>query len=248
MVSMDHHGPLVRFLGTGTPVGLQGLHQSCILVETNGHKLLMDCGMTALTSLGRAGIDPGEIDTVLISHLHGDHFGGLPLMLLDATLRARTRPLTIAGPAATRQRVQEVLDSFGWTSANIDVATFVPLVPRVAVRLADCDVTAFEVVHNPATAPTGLRVAVEGATIGYSGDAGWSSALGEIAAGVDLFICGVWSFDTPEATFIDFTTLLRNRDRLGCRRLILTHLGPSMLEHLGDVPVEVASDGLMIQL
>ena len=49
-------------------------------------------------------MDPRAIDAVLISHLHGDHFGGLPLLLLDATLRPRTRPLVIAGPAATRLR------------------------------------------------------------------------------------------------------------------------------------------------
>jgi ribonuclease BN (tRNA processing enzyme) len=241
-------GPLVRFLGTGTPIGLRGLHQSCILVETRGHRVLVDCGMTALASLGRIGIDPAEIDAVVISHLHGDHFGGLPLLLLDATLRARSRPLTIAGPAATRRRVEQALELFGWTSAGIDAATFVPLVPGVAAPIAGCEVTAFDVAHDPATAPTGLRLAADGATIGYSGDAGWSDALVELARGADLFICGVWSFDTPDASFIDLATLLGYRDRLACRRIILTHLGPSMLKHLPEVPLEVATDGLMIQL
>jgi ribonuclease BN (tRNA processing enzyme) len=204
--------------------------------------------MTALTSLGRIGMDPAEIDAVVISHLHGDHFGGLPLLLLDATLRTRSRPLTIVGPAATRRRVEEALAVFGWTSAHIDAMTFVPLEPGVTVPIAGCEVTAFDVVHNPATAPTGLRLVVEGATIGYSGDAGWSDALVEIARGADLFICGVWSFDTSEPTFIDLATLLGHRDRLDCQRIILTHLGPSMLEHLSEVPLEVATDGLTIQL
>jgi hypothetical protein len=70
----------------------------------------------------------------------------------------------------------------------------------------------------------------------------------EIARGADLFICGVWPFDAPDATFIDLATLLRQRDRLDCRRMILTHLGPSMLEHLPDVPLQVATDDLTIQL
>lgn len=91
-------------------------------------------------------------------------------------------------------------------------------------------------------------MSVGGATIGYSGDAGWSDALEELADGADLFICGVWSFDAVDPGFLDLTTLLRNRDRLRCKRLILTHLGPSMLEHLAEVPVEVAADGLSIQI
>jgi ribonuclease BN (tRNA processing enzyme) len=238
----------VQFLGTGTPIGLRGLHQACILVETRTHNILIDCGMTALASLGRIGLDPAEIDAVLISHLHGDHVGGLPLLLLDATLRGRSRPLVIAGPAATRERAARALEIFSWTTARLDVAEFVTLVPGVTQSIGAGEVTAIEVAHNPATAPTGLRLSLDGVRIGYSGDAGWSEALVEIARGTDLFICGVWSFEDADASFIDLATLLSHRQRLDCRRLILVHLGPSMLDHLSEVPLEVATDGLQIEL
>jgi ribonuclease BN (tRNA processing enzyme) len=217
-------------------------------VETDSARILLDCGMTAFVSLARAGVDADSLDAVLLSHLHGDHFGGLPLLVLDATIRGRTRPLTLAGPAATRERLQQALDVFGWTSARVDLAEFVSLAPRIPVDLGVCAVTAFPVAHNPATAPSGLRLYVGGLTIGYSGDAGWCEALEEVADGADLFVCGVLSFDTADPTFLDLTTLLRNRDRLRCKRLILTHLGPSMLEHLAEVPIEVATDGLTIEL
>jgi ribonuclease BN (tRNA processing enzyme) len=182
--------------------------------------------MTVMTSLGRIGMDPLDIDAVLISHLHGDHFGGLPLLLLDATLRHRARPLMIAGPAATRLRTQQALDVFGWTSASLELADFIHLVPGMRSFIAGCDVTAFNVKHDPATAPTGLRLITESVTIAYSGDAGWSEALVDIAHGADLFICGVWSFGTPDETFIDWITLQRNLARLDCRRVVLTNLGP----------------------
>src|SRR5689334_13334599 len=116
MAVMLPRRPLIRFLGSGTPLGQRGLHQTSILVETTDHRLLIDCGMTVLASFGRVGMDPLDIDAVLISHLHGDHFGGLPLLLLDAALRHRARPLTIAGPAATRFRTEQALEVFGWTS------------------------------------------------------------------------------------------------------------------------------------
>src|ERR1700716_928566 len=129
----DVRGPRIHFLGTGTPVGQDGLHQACILVETQKSKLLLDCGMTALASLGRAGIDPADVDAVVISHLHGDHFGGLPLLVLDAPLRARPRPPAIAGPSLTRERVQAALDIVGWAAARLEVAEFVALEPRTPV-------------------------------------------------------------------------------------------------------------------
>jgi ribonuclease BN (tRNA processing enzyme) len=244
---MHRRGPLVRFLGAGTPLGQRGLHQACILVETSDRRLLIDCGMTASASLGRIGMDPAEIDAVVISHLHGDHFGGLPLLLLDASLRPRARPLIIAGPAATRARAQQALEIFGWTSVRLDAATFIHLSPGVPVSIAGCEVTAYDVSHNALTAPTGLRLTVDGTTIGYSGDAGWSEALVDVARGADLFICGVWSFDTPDATFVDVATLGRNRHRLDCRRIVLTHLGPSVLDRIAEVPFEVVTDGSVIQ-
>jgi len=240
--------PRLHFLGTGTPIGLRGLHQACFLLETGNQKLLLDCGMTALASLGRAGIDPGEIDAVVISHLHGDHFGGLAPLMLDATLRRRDAPLTIAGPAQTRERVAIALGIFGWTTARMDAATFVVLEPGLVRRVADCEVTAFAVPHNPATSPTGLRISINGVTIGYSGDAGWSPALLDVARDADLFICAVWSLDTADPTFLDLATLVRKQSELECRRMVLTHLGPEVLEKVEALPFEVVTDGSIIQL
>ena len=79
--------------------------------------------MTALVFLSRYGIDPGTIDTILLSHLHGDHFGGLAPLLLEArahttvrvTSPTRSQPLRIAGTAGTEERLRQLLDVFGWT-------------------------------------------------------------------------------------------------------------------------------------
>jgi len=169
-------------------------------------------------------------------------------MLLDAALRPRTRPLTIAGPAATCTKAAAALDIFGWPTARADAATFKELVAGLPMSVAGCVVTALAVQHNPATSPTGLRISVDGVTLAYSGDAGWSESLVDLARGADLFICGVWWFDTPDETFVDVATLVRHRDRLECRRLLLTHLGPTVLEHQAEVPFEMATDGTVVQL
>ncbi|HEY5726861.1 MAG TPA: MBL fold metallo-hydrolase, partial [Methylomirabilota bacterium] len=49
--------------------------QTCMLLESDGRRWLLDCGATSLVALRRAGVDPATIDAILISHLHGDHFG-----------------------------------------------------------------------------------------------------------------------------------------------------------------------------
>ena len=45
---------------------------------------LIDCGATAMVAMRRFGVDPGDVDTIFLSHLHGDHFAGLPFLLLEA--------------------------------------------------------------------------------------------------------------------------------------------------------------------
>ena len=79
--------------------GSGGRYQACIhLRPAGGSPVLLDCGTTSLSALKRLGIDPGEIAAVFVSHLHGDHFGGLPFLILDGQFSRRTRPLTLVGP------------------------------------------------------------------------------------------------------------------------------------------------------
>jgi ribonuclease BN (tRNA processing enzyme) len=55
-------------------------------------------------------LDPGEVDAVVITHLHGDHFGGLPFLVLDGQFTTRTRPLTVLGPVSTSQRLHTAME------------------------------------------------------------------------------------------------------------------------------------------
>jgi ribonuclease BN (tRNA processing enzyme) len=253
----------VQFLGTGTPLGQAGRLQACILVSTDDTRVLLDCGMTSLVGLARAHVEPESLDAIVISHLHGDHFGGLPLVVLESALREETgraqgldRPLRIAGPVGTADRVRQALDAFGWhgawtTALRSGNVEFVTLRDRQPEVVAGVEITAYAVPHNPATAPTALRVSSGGKTIAYSGDSGWTETLHEVAAGADLFICGVWSFEMLDPQFLDYATLRQHRAELTCKRLILTHLGPSALDHLAQLSedhVEVAEDGWAVEL
>ena len=91
----------VAFIGTSDAFGAGGRRQSAVFVRAPGGGVLLDCGSTTGTGLSAMGIERGEIDTILVSHFHGDHFGGIPSVLLAALYDdERKEPLRIAGPPA----------------------------------------------------------------------------------------------------------------------------------------------------
>ena len=100
----------IQFLGSGDAFGNGGRLQACIHVQTAETQFLLDCGASAVIGMKRFGVDPSRIDWILISHLHGDHFAGIPFLILDGQFSRRTRPLRIAGPPGVAKRVLAALD------------------------------------------------------------------------------------------------------------------------------------------
>jgi ribonuclease BN (tRNA processing enzyme) len=93
--------------GSGDAFGSGGRLNTCFWLETAKGMLLVDCGASALPALKACKLDPNKIDAVVLSHLHGDHFGGLPFLLLDAQfLSRREKPLLIAGPPGGRDSIR----------------------------------------------------------------------------------------------------------------------------------------------
>jgi ribonuclease BN (tRNA processing enzyme) len=89
------------------------------------------------------------------------------------------------------------------------------------------------------------------AGVAYTGDTGWTETLVELAAGADVLIAMAYSFDREIEGCLSYRDLARHRRRLDCLRVVLTHLGPDMLEHLGEVDptvAEVAEDFMVVEL
>src|SRR5690606_5735667 len=89
----------IQILGSGDAFGSGGNFQTSFLVSGQDFHFLIDCGATALISMKRYYVSPSLIDTILLTHLHGDHFSGISFFLLDAFyVQKRTDPLHIIGP------------------------------------------------------------------------------------------------------------------------------------------------------
>lgn len=249
--------PRVTFLGTGDPFASGGRMQSAVLLGGAAGQVLLDCGATTLLGLQRHAIDPDTIDAVLISHFHGDHFGGLPFLVLDRVANrdgapsSGPRALTIAGPAGTEQRLREAMALFRWDDAfaaarRMKLLRFVPLRPGDHPSLGALQVEPFAAVHTPEALMFRLTLAER--TIAYSGDTAWTEAILPLSADADLFICQTYTFSLPQQTMLSHAELMAQRPRLTCRRLILTHIGAELEQHRGEVRERIAEDGMTIGL
>jgi ribonuclease BN (tRNA processing enzyme) len=199
----------------------------------------------------RAAVDPSSLGWVLLSHLHVDHFGGVPLLILDGQFSRRTRPLVIAGPPSVRRRIEATMEAFfpGSTSITRRFSTdFVELQEGVPCSVGPAIVTSLAAQHASGAPSYILRVEYGGKLIAYSGDTEWTETLVEAARGADLFICEAYFFDRKIRYHLDYQTLRQHRERLACRRLILTHMSLDMLDHLGEIDYEHAEDGQVVAL
>jgi ribonuclease BN (tRNA processing enzyme) len=236
----------VRFLGSGDAFGSGGRFQTCIHLQSNASGMLLDCGASSLIAMRRFGLEPQTIDTVILSHLHGDHFGGVPFLILDGQFKRRTRPLIVAGPPGVEARVHEAMEVFFPGSTRIERkfdTRFIELADRVPIEVGPARVTGFAVVHASGATPFALRVAAENRIVTYSGDTEWTESLVDAARGADLFIAEALFYDKRVKYHLDLTTLLQHRARLDCRRLVVTHMGEDMLARLDGLAVEAAEDG-----
>jgi ribonuclease BN (tRNA processing enzyme) len=241
----------IRFLGSGDAFGSGGRLQTCILAESNGHLLLVDCGASSLIALKGAGVDPNEIDAVLISHLHGDHFGGLPFLVLDGQFSGRSSHLLVAGPPGLETRVTEAMEVFFPGSSRARQrfeVRFQELPEGVPASVGPLRVTPYEVVHACGAPPYALRIEIDGRVVAYSGDTEWTDRLLAAASGTDLFICESYFYEKRVPFHLDYSTLMQHRSELDCKRIVLTHMSSDMLSRLPELEIQAAYDGFEIFL
>jgi ribonuclease BN (tRNA processing enzyme) len=198
----------------------------------------------------RFGVDPNSIGTVLISHLHGDHFAGLPYLLLDAQyVSGRKVPLTIAGPPGLASRLHALREAMFPDSTSPHLPFRLEIVELEAEQrtaIGGLHITPFEVRH-PSGAPSfALRCEVAGRTICYSGDTEWVGALGRAAHRADLFIAETFTYDRPVPFHTAWTTLHDHLAGIGAKRVLLTHMSADMLGRDPPAGVDLAEDGMVI--
>jgi len=239
-------------VGTGDAFGSGGRLNSCFHLSFPTGQILIDCGCSSLIGLHRCGIAPAEIDAVVISHLHGDHFGGIPYLLLEGKyVSRRIRPLTLIGPPGLQQHVEAAAEVLypGILSKKFNFPIEYQLLdPKRSLQIDSAKINCFQVKHGGGQYVYGLRVEVAGKVISYTGDTEWTDNLLPLAQGSDILVAECFAYDQPIPSHLDYMTLLQKRKQLDCQRLLLTHMGPEMLAQIGQLELETLDDGDIIVL
>src|SRR6185295_9816890 len=198
----------------------------------NSVNFLIDCGASSLPALKRLGIGREAIDLVLITHFHGDHFAGLPFLLLDAQFTRRARPLVIAGPQGIEAKLKAALEVMFEHSSRTQQRfelSVVALNPEETRSFGGVTVTPYPVVHGESGGPfLAYRVEAEGRVITYSADTEWTDTLIPAARGADLFIAETYYYDKIVKNHLSLKTLEAHLPEINAKKLVLTHMSDDM--------------------
>ncbi len=222
--------------------------QSGYLIESDGKTALLDCGPGVLARLRQAERWP-ELDAIVITHFHLDHWGDLVpwvwgALYLNGRGRELPRPALWLPPGGTARLVQfgEMLgfpDMFERVFAQFEYA------PGVPFEAGGCTLTAVAVPHYRMQAYA-LRATGGGRTLVYSGDSGPSDALAEFARGADLFLCEATllsgAADGEPRGHLSLDEALEVFAASGARELLVTHRPAELADRDG---VAMARDGLV---
>ncbi len=242
----------VTFAGSGDAFGAGGRFNTCILIDAPEQRVAIDFGASSLIALNQLGIDHATIDTVVLTHLHGDHCGGIPFLLMDGMLGAkRTKPLTIAGPTGTEAHLGDVCEALfpgmHVMSPKFDL-TYVEMPVMQTAEIGPVSVILYPAMHTGTTNPTSVRVKVGGKVVSYTGDSEWTPHMPDLARDADLFVCECYFYGRSVPHHMSYPDLQEHKHELNAKRTVLTHFSREMIPHQDDIPEETAFDGKVIEL
>lgn len=245
----------VTLLGSADAFNSAGRAHSCYLIEDPGGVYVVDFGPTALAQCKRLGLEPDRVDMVLMTHMHGDHIGGVPVLLIDLQYRAwRTRPLALVGPPGGAPRL-DALRTGSYPEIHRRGLSFTTPWHDLSVpgelEIEGRRISAIRAFHEDRSISTSLCVEAYGRRLVFSGDTGMQPALLELARGADLFICECSSVTPQTDRHICLEELERLREEIDAKVWILSHLNGEMRaarDRVAALGARLGEDGMVIAL
>jgi ribonuclease BN (tRNA processing enzyme) len=248
--------------GSSCSIPRPGRACSCYLIESPGATLVADLGSGAFANLIRF-VAAEDIDAVVISHMHADHFIDLIPMryALKYGTRKSARPVLLYVPPGGADLLRRLTGAFERESHHdflgevFDIRTYDP---TRTLEIGDARLRFAPTSHYIQT--YALRVEAGGASIAYSADTAPDDRVAVLARDADAFLCEATLSEAEEADVprghVSAREAARMAVRAGARRLILSHYpasaDPTALEAQARAifagPVSVADDGFRLAL
>jgi len=220
-------------------------HAAYVVQDGTAPPIAVDFGATTLFAMRRAGLAGTDLGAVLITHLHGDHFGGLPFLLLDGMYHdVRSEPLHLVGAVGLESRLLTLFDAL-----YTDVARRPRPYPTHVAEIAPGDVRevcgyrveAFAAEHmDPPELPLCLRITgPSGKVIAFSGDTEPCDGFFEAARGADLLVAECTGLRPPCGRHMAWNPDWRSMlGRAGAKRILLSHLSREVREQIPTLLAE----------
>ncbi|MCS7206067.1 MAG: MBL fold metallo-hydrolase [Leptospiraceae bacterium] len=208
-------------LGSGNAYNLDGRGHSGFLLDS---KIMIDCGATVLLKANQYKVDLSSLDVILITHFHGDHYSGIPFLLIFFKyVLKRTEKLMIVGPKNLKTQIQQLIEIlFQKQEFPFDVE-IIEISPNETWKYQNYTIQTFPINHKEES--IGYKIFDQNHSFAFTGDSVLDEFVFKLMDGVDVGIMEV-SFlrKEPESSHISLEEVMENRAKIKTKRLFFNHL------------------------
>ena len=237
----------IFFIGVGDACDPDYGNTSVHLVTDNQVSILFDCGFSVPHSYFAFCTDPDQLDLVWISHFHGDHYFGLPLLLLRFWEMGRSKSLLLTGQSGIADRVYATMDMAfpGFMKKLCYEIQFQEIEPDGTREMVGLTFQTVETIHSQRN--LGVLVSDGAKKFYYSGDGRPSDGVVEIVKDCDFAIHEAFRLNDEFPYHGSIAGCLELFDKCAIKNLALVHLDRSFRkEQLAEIKEIINSNSSVI--
>lgn len=240
---------VIQIMGSGDAFGSGGRFQTCFWLDWNKKNILIDCGATSSVAFKKNNKNIEDIHAIMISHLHGDHLAGIPFLLMELaySTRGMSHKIEIFGPKGHENSIRELQEILYPGSLKYTDQITIFKEYQGLDAFFDFKIKTYDVKHSELSRPKGIRISQANKVFAFSGDGEWSDNLVDLSEEADLFICECYNFEQNTPGHLSYKKLMAKKQKLKCKKMMLNHPGPELLENIGKVEIPFIVDSQIIE-
>lgn len=242
----------IELIGTGSVVCNH--LSSCTLIDK---KLLIDIGNGIVKKIKQTEHSIIEIENIIITHLHGDHFADLPFFFMDRCRANVEKTVNIYGPKGTENKIKELYDILDFPleyekaqeKAKINFIEFKEMKHKEVGK--NTYITSFEVEHGNCKPAYGFVIEKDNFKVGISGDSCYCESISKIVEQSDITILDMCFIEEKKGTHMGLKDIIKFTERYPNKKFITTHMEEDARKLAKEKKIEnliIPEDGEIVEL